>query len=405
MAGAATEKLYLRDSYTVAFDAAVVSCEPHDDGTFDVVLDKSFFYPESGGQLADRGRIAGAEVTAVTEDDAGRVHHGAATRVDAGPVRCEVDWEVRFDHMQQHTGQHVLSRAFVETADMDTISFHMGEESCTIDVDGDSLDEKVVTRVERLANSILWENRKVKIKTVSPLQVREPLLRKPLPDGVAEIRLVEIDGFDVIGCCGTHVRRVGELGLIKVSKFEKIKGANRVHFKVGARALDDYAIRHEIVKQLANRFTTAPGSVIEKVDKMHSDAQRSRKEVQRLARKLATFEAGGLLEAGEVHNGCTVVTEVLGDAGEDYLRLLSAELKKNEGTLSIVASVQGLVLCNAAADVDVDLPGPVVERARSIGGSGGGKSGFATVRLPQGAAVSPFVNEVAALLKSRVKRR
>jgi alanyl-tRNA synthetase len=404
MAAAGTQKLYLQDSYTVSFDAVLVLCEPLVGGGWRAVLDKSYFYPESGGQLPDRGSISGVDVTTVGEDDAGRVYHDVEREIEPGPVSCVVEWETRFDHMQQHTGQHVLSRAFIEIADMDTVSFHMGDESCTIDVEGGTLAGNVVREAEELANSIIWDNRKVKTRTVSAAEVQEPLLRKSPPGGVTEIRLVEVDRFDVIGCCGTHVRSTGELGVIKILKYEKAKGANRVHFKVGRRALNDYSMRHDIVRLLSNRFTTSPDSLVEKVEKIHAEGQGHRKEAQRLARKLVAFEAGSLLEKATVHNGCKLVVTVLGDTSEEHLSLLSAELKKSQGTVSILALAKGLVLCNAAGDVDIDFTEPVVERAKDMGGSGGGRGRFAKVTLPKEVKAAGFVEEILDVVKERVKR-
>ncbi|MEE9270521.1 MAG: alanyl-tRNA editing protein [Candidatus Krumholzibacteria bacterium] len=404
MADVGTQKLYLQDSYTVSFDAVLVMCEPLSGGGFRAVLDKSYFYPESGGQLADRGCISNVDVTDVHEDHVGRVHHHVEREIEPGAVSCTVDWERRFDHMQQHTGQHVLSRAFIEIAGMDTVSFHMGVASCTIDVEGGALADNVVREAEELANSIIWENRGVKIRTVSPAEVQEPLLRKSLPEGVNEVRLVEVDGFDVIGCCGTHVRSTGELGVLKILRYEKAKGANRVHFRVGRRALHDYSLKHDIVKLLSNRFTTSPGSLVEKVEKIHAEGQSHRKEAQKLARKLVTFEAGSLLEKAKVHNGCKLVAEVLGDASEEHLSLLSAELKKKKGTVSILALAKGLVLCNAAGDVDIDFTEPVIERVKSMGGSGGGKGRFAKVMLPKEVPAAGFVEEILGVIKRKVKR-
>ncbi len=403
-ADAATQKLYLLDPYTVSFEASLVACEPSMGERFEAMLDKSCFYPESGGQLADRGRIAGVAVTGVREDKAGRVYHEVKSPIDPGDVTCTIDWDTRFDHMQQHTGQHVLSRAFIDIAEMNTISFHMGDESCTVDLDGGSLDERTVQAVETLANAIIWENREIKVRTVSPLEVKEPLLRKSLPEGVDEVRLVEVDRFDVIGCCGTHVRRTGELGMIKVLKCEKAKGAHRVHFKVGGRALRDYTTRHDIVKTLANRFTTSSDSLVEKIDKLRAEEQGHRKEAQRLARKLAVFDAESLLERAENYHGTRLIAEVLKDTSEDYLKLLSNELKKRERTISILASPQGLVLCNASADVDIDFAQLAIERARNAGGSGGGRGGFAAVRLPEKLPANDFVRDTLANLKDVLNR-
>ncbi len=210
----ATRKLYLEDAYTVSFQAMLLACTKLPDGRTAAVLDQTYFYPTSGGQLADRGTIENIEVTDVWEDDSGIVFHAIADELPPGAVRCHANWERRFDHMQQHTGQHVLSRAFIEVARLNTISFHMGSDACTIDIDGGELTEETLDSAEALSNKIIWEDREVTVKNVARSELKQDALRKKLPAGVEQVRLVEVTGFDVIGCCGTHVRRAGELGAI-----------------------------------------------------------------------------------------------------------------------------------------------------------------------------------------------
>ncbi|MDH3215734.1 MAG: alanyl-tRNA editing protein [Candidatus Krumholzibacteria bacterium] len=389
----ATRKLYLRDPYTVSFEATLVSSVKMPEGRYAAVLDQTFFYPASGGQLADRGTIEDAEVVDVWEDDAGIVYHGLTADLPSGSVRCQVDWERRFDHMQQHTGQHILSRAFIETGHMETVSFHMGDEMCTIDIDGAQLDSPIVASAEALANAVLWQDREVLVSEVSASELDVVELRKKLPEGVEKVRLVEIAGFDVIGCCGTHVGRTGELGIIKILKHEKSRGAYRVTFQVGRRAFDDLGAKHELVKQLANRFTTSVDGLEEKIRKVHSQGQQYRKELQRLSRRLATYEARDLLDKARDHGGQTYVVEVVGDCSESHLRLLATELKNQNDVVSMIASDSGVVICHAPDDAHIDFSDSVVERAKSLAGSGGGKGGFATVRLPAGVAVREFIEQ------------
>jgi alanyl-tRNA synthetase len=395
----ATEKLYLDDSYTVSFQAKLLSCTRLDAGRVAAVLDRTYFYPESGGQLADCGTIEDAEVIGVWEDESGVVYHGLARELASGTVRCQANWDHRFDHMQQHTGQHVLSRAFIEVGDLHTISFHMGDDACTIDLEGGELSDRIVEEAEALANAVVWQDREVTIKTVAAADLKETSLRKKLPEGVEQVRLVEIEDFDVIGCCGTHVVRTGELGLIKVLKHEKAKGAHRVSFKVGRRAFRDFSDKHEIVKQLANRFTTSVDGLDEKIEKLHSEGQCYRKEFQKLSKRLATLEAEALLQTAEEHNDQRYIVKVLSGYNSSYIKALASELKSKERTISMIGSDDGTIICNASEDADIDFTQPVVEQAKSLGGSGGGKGGFATVRLPKGVAVMDFLERAADVIK------
>jgi alanyl-tRNA synthetase len=360
------------------------------------VLDETFFYPESGGQLSDRGSIAGITVLDVWEDG-DVVCHRLEAAVRPGAVECVIDGEHRFDHMQQHTGQHVLSRAFIEVAGLNTVSFHMGEDACTIDLDGD-VAEDMLNAAERVANAIIWDNRPVHVRTVSKDKLDDAGLRKKIPEDVTDVRLVEVADFDVIGCCGTHVRHTGELGLIKVLKHEKVKGAARVSFKVGKRALDDFAVKHGVVKTLSTRFTTSVDGIVDKVAKLQGESQQNRKELQRLSKRLAAREAGDLVDSAEEHGGVRCIVRLLSGYNAEYVRTLSSELKTVSRTMNMLATDSGAVVCNAANDVEVDFS-LVIEQAKELGGSGGGKGGFATVMLPDGHSPEAFLAGAFEALK------
>lgn len=399
-AGNATTKLYLADSYTHAFKARLLRCEKTRDGRLAAVLEETFFYPESGGQTGDRGTIAGVGVVDVWED-ADVVLHEVTEAVQPGPVSCALDWGRRFDHMQQHTGQHVLSRAFIQAGGLNTISFHMGDDACTIDLDGHP-DSAVVGEVERLANTVIEENRTVHIRVLSPDELEDAALRRKLPEDVKEVRLVEVEGFDTIGCCGTHVRRTGELGLVKVLKHERVKGASRVTFKVGRRALGDYATKHDIVKELSGRFTTSIEGVVDKVAKLSEQGQNDRKRVQKLSKRLAALETRELMAAAVDCGGLKLIARVLPGYDEDYLRLLSSQLKTEARTINVLANDAGVVVCNASKDAAVDFSRSAIDPARAGGGSGGGKGGFAMVKLVTGASTEAFVAEVIERVKAEL---
>ena len=397
---ARTEKLYLSDPYTTVFEAQVLSCENDERGRCAAVLDRTCFYPESGGQPADRGSIAGIAVLDVQEDEQGLVRHYLASPVPPGPAECRIDWDRRFDHMQQHTGQHVLSRAFIEAGKLVTISFHLGDEICTIDLDGPGLNDEIVEKTELLANRVIWEDRAVSVRTRAPAEIETEKLRKALPEGVIEVRLVEVEGYDTVGCCGTHVRRAGELGLVKVLKYEKTKGHYRAHFLSGKRAYRDLSKKHDILKRLGNRFTTSSDAIEEKLEKLQTEKDRLRKDSQKLAKRLAGYEADALHAAGERHGERVYVAEVVAGADEEYVRLLGSLLKAKKGTVSVLATEAGAVVCNASDDVAVDLCSIAVARAKTLGGGGGGKGGFATVRLPSGAPPSDYIREVLEAVRN-----
>jgi alanyl-tRNA synthetase len=397
-AGSATPKRYLEDPYTHRFKTDLIRCDERKDG-FVAVLRETWFYPESGGQTADHGDIAGVQVLDVFEDDQGVVYHTLESRLDPGAVECRIDGKRRFDHMQQHTAQHLLSRALIEIGGNNTLSFHMGDDTCTIDVEGDP-DGEVLARAEGRVNEIIWQNRVVDIRNVGRAEVEDADLRKKIPDGVTEVRLVVVDDFDTIGCCGTHVRTTGEIGLLKVLKTERVKGCTRVVFKAGMRALADYSIKHVLTSDLAARFTTSVDDLGGKIDKLTQEAAHNRKALQKVSKRLAAFEAQALTASAPEHAGVKCVVEIIEDCDDDYLRLLSAELKQSAATINILAGKSGVIVCNASKDVAVDFTKPVVERARALGGSGGGKGGFANVQLPDSVSASEFLQEAFAQLKA-----
>src|SRR5678816_4432465 len=261
-----TQKLYLDHSYDTVFEANVESTRPAQPGVSAIVLDRTLFYPESGGQLSDRGTLGGVDVIDVQEKGDVVEHLVKGEVSTVAPLRGAVDWPMRFDHMQQHTGQHILSRAFIKTDKLDTVGFHMGDETCTIDLDGPSPDAAAIARAEDLSNQIINENRPIDIKTMPIEQVDMSELRRKVPEGVTMARIVTVRDFDVIPCCGTHVKSTGELGMIKVLKTEKVRNFHRIHFKVGVRAFADYRDKHAVLQELSQRLTTAPLDVNAKVE-------------------------------------------------------------------------------------------------------------------------------------------
>ncbi len=395
-----TNKQYLSDSYTVLFEAVLISCSRLANGRYEAILNESYFYPGSGGQPADAGAIGGARVLDVREREDGVVVHEIDAPVEAGTVACRVDWETRFDHMQQHTGQHVLSRAFIETCGAETLSFHMGDDSCTIDLDTTACSDENIEAAENLANSIILHDREIVVRNMTPSDAKREELRKAVPDGASVVRLVDIRDFDVCPCCGTHVGRTGELGVIKVLKSEKVKGTVRVHFKVGKRAVRDYRQKHAILTAISNRFTTAFEHVPDAVDKLVSENRELRKTIQKATRRLLAADKERLLANALDHNGTRYVAEVVAESDPGYLKALSSSFKNERRCIVLLGSDAGTVVCNASADMAIALANAVIEAAERLGGTGGGSGVFATVTLPAPAHVDHFLKEVRDHVKN-----
>lgn len=302
-----TERLYYTDCYLRDFEARVIAVEPEARGVR-VTLDRSAFYPESGGQPRDAGTLDGAPVVDVAaQDDA--VALVLAARPARDVVHGAIDWARRFDHMQQHTGQHVLSAAFERAARSKTVSFHMGAEVSTIDLDTDRLTRRQIDEAEELANQVVFEDREVRILFRSAAEASAMDLRKPT-ERAGEVRLVEVADFDLSACGGTHVRRTGEIGLISVRKHERVKAQTRVEFVCGRRALvaarRDFFALSEAGRLLSGGLDQVPALVQKQAGELR-DAQRAR---EKLVTRLAAYRASELAQAATEKNGRRVILQV-----------------------------------------------------------------------------------------------
>jgi len=286
----ASERLYYDDAYTTRFRARVAATGEHS-GRPAVELDATYFYPESGGQLGDHGSLGGRRVVDVRAEEEGRVWHLLETpEVLDGEVDAEVDWARRFDHMQQHTGQHMLSAAFERVAGAPTLSSTLGEERSVVEVALGGADWRLVERVEEAANRVVWEDRPVALHWVDPEDVGRFQLRKA-PAVAGRIRVVEIPDWDASACGGTHTRRTGEVGAIKVIRWEKVRGNVRFEFLCGARALRDHAWRTEALVEAARRRTLKDRDVIAQLERAAAERDELRKGLAGLTARLIETEA------------------------------------------------------------------------------------------------------------------
>ena len=286
----ASRRLYHDDPYATRFRARVAATGAHA-GRPAVELEATCFYPEGGGQLGDRGTLGGARVVDVQVTEEGRIWHLLeAAGPAAGELDAEVDWARRFDHMQQHTGQHILSAAFERVADAPTLSSTLGEEHSVVEVALSGADWRLVGRVEEAANRVVWEDRPVALHWVDADGVARFRLRKP-PAVAGPIRVVEIPDWDASACGGTHVRRTGEVGEIKVIRWEKVRGNVRFEFLCGARALRDHAWRTEALVEAARRRTLGDRELLAQLERAAAERDELRKGLAALTARLIEAEA------------------------------------------------------------------------------------------------------------------
>lgn len=303
-----TERLYYTDSYLREFEAQVLVAEPAGKG-FRVVLDRTAFYPESGGQPSDRGSLAGLPVRDVI-DEGESVVHILDSKPGGGTVKGEVDWNRRFDHMQQHTGQHVLSAAFERTGHYRTVSFHLGKDIASIDLESDLLGERQIEQAEELANQVVFENRPVVISFRPAEEASRLGLRKPT-ERTGDVRLVEVEGFDLSACGGTHVSRTGGIGIIAVRRFERMKELTRVEFLCGGRALKAAHTDFKTLSESARLFSGAASNLPNLIAKQAEELRDAFRTRLKQAEMLAEYRAMELLRGSPERSGQRLVRLVV----------------------------------------------------------------------------------------------
>lgn len=363
-----TARLFFDDPYLVEFEASVVRREARG-GRPALVLDRTAFYPESGGQPADRGTINGVKVVDVQEDG-GEIWHTVEGDVPADRIRGKIDWALRFDRMQQHSGQHVLSQAFIETLNGETRSFHLGDEVSTLEIGLGRIDEPGLDRVERAANAVVFGDREVKTYFVPEDKIAEVPLRRP-PQKEGTIRIVEVAGFDYSACGGTHVRRTGEIGLIKVTRWEKIRGNLRFDFLCGGRALADYVQKNRDLRRLGGLFSVGDRDVPSTVEKYLAELKAQKKAARAMQEALAGFEAQELLhtEPG------TIIRRVFTDKTPEEAKLLALKIIRQASRVVLFAAQaqpQSHIILARSDDLTIDLRpfAPIVSSI--VNGKGGG---------------------------------
>lgn len=397
----ATDRLYYDDSYLRAFDATVVA-HGSAGGRPAVALDRSAFYPEGGGQPADTGALGGRPVADVQAEGEtvwhilARPDDLAALPVGAA-VRGEIGWARRLDHMQQHSGQHILTAAFIAAAGLPTVAFHLGAASVTIDLDAPGLTAEQARAAEDLANAVVWENRPIQARFVGADELARLPLRKA-PAVAGPVRVVSVADFDHSACGGTHPRGTGEVGLIAVLRWSRQRGGTRVEFACGGRALGE-------LRRLGAAAAGAAAALSVGVDELPAAAGRAvaaqraaGKELAQARAALDEAEALRRYAAGEPCGAARVVCAALPEAEAGRLRALAQGIAAQPGGVAILgaggARAQLVVACapdsgrDAAALLRAGLP--------MLEGRGGGSAGLAQGGGPRAEGLGAALEAVAA---------
>jgi alanyl-tRNA synthetase len=399
-----TFRLYYDDCYLREFSAVVVA-QIEMSGTPAVVLDRTAFYPTSGGQPHDVGNLGTARVMNVEEDPSGNILHALDRPVPSGPVQGSVDWERRFDHMQQHSGQHVLSQAFIQAAGAATVSFHLGIQTCTIDVGMPQPSPILIEKAEELANTVVFENRQVRILAVEREQLSSLGARKESErEGI--LRVIEVDGFDRSPCGGTHVRRTGEIGIIAVTGWERYKGGTRVEFVCGRRALRYFRKDQGTLRQLSKLYSAHQDDLPGLAEKASGELAALNRENSRLLARVLEFEAEGLVHRAPKTGNTAVVRMAFDGRPIEDLKVLAQKITALDKAIAILAETgpKARVVVARSPGVPGDAGALVKDLCARMGGKGGGKPELAQAGNIDGMLLESWMREAEACLRSLLQQ-
>jgi len=372
-----TERLYYTSSSLTAFDADVLEATTGADGRPAVRLDRTAFYPTSGGQPFDTGQLGPARVIEVLDGDDGSILHVIDRAIPTGTVHGEVDWERRFDHMQQHTGQHVLSAAFERVAGVATVSFHLGDRSSTIDL-AREVSAREVEQAEDEANRIVWADRPVTIRFVSAEEAASlPLRKAPAREGT--LRLIEIPDVDMSACGGTHVERTGAIGIIAVASAERFKGGTRLEFVCGRRALRSHRAVRDLVGSGARALSVGPAELPGAIERLQTEAQEARRHLKDLRSRLARHEADALASSAEAVGNVRFAIAALEGFDAGGLKQIASAIASHPGHAALLIGLPSPspIVVARATDVSVDSGALLKQMIGRFGGKGGGRPDLA----------------------------
>jgi alanyl-tRNA synthetase len=405
-----TERLYYDDSFLYEFDGEVLDLVPasNPDSRPAVILDRTAFYPTSGGQVFDTGSILHADdrlrVLEVIERDDGQILH---ILENAGPIQKGtrvhglIDVDRRRDHMQQHSGQHVLSAAFVRLFNLPTVSFHMGVESCSIDLDTKTLTSAQVESAETLANDVVRENRTVSIRFVTQEESRGLGLRKIPPVERDRLRLIDVDDFDLTACGGTHVSATGAIGCILLRKTEKTRQGWRVEFVCGKRAVATARHDYKVLAEAGGLLSSHIWDIPQQVRKLQEESRDSRKSRERLLEELADLYASRLLTETPETGGRKIIIQTFPDRDLTFIKLLAQRLTRQSAgvvvLLGVTSNPPALVFAQSPGQ-PFDMGALMKDALARLGGRGGGSKDMAQGGPAQIEGLEAAVAELAARL-------
>jgi alanyl-tRNA synthetase len=402
-----TQRLYYHDSFLYDFEAEVR--EVGENPKPALILDRTAFYPTSGGQIFDTGVISTEDeklrITEVVDTEDGRIVHYLETPPKSlrpgAKIRGQVDATRRRDHMQQHTGQHVLSAAFVRLFNIPTVSFHMGDDYSSIDLDTPTLSKDQIEAAERLANEIILENRAVDIRFVTREEAGNLGLRKLPPAERDELRLIDIRDFDLSACGGTHVNQTGQIGCVLLRKTEKVRQGWRVEFVAGQRAVATARRDFTTLTEAAGLFSAYIYDVPQQARKSLDEIRSLRKQYEQAEEELAEAQAAALLAETPESGGGKLVVRTFADRDMNSMKLLAQKLTRrasNVVALLATTSPQPSLVFAQSTGQPYDMGALMKQTMSKLSGRGGGSKDMAQGGVPTAAGIESALKEAAASL-------
>ena len=397
-----TEKLYFTNPYLQSFSAQVVSAETDPRG-FRIILDQTAFYPAAGGQPADQGFLNDVPVQDVIEEGTEIVHITPVMIETGSIVAGALNWARRFDHMQHHTGQHILSQAFFRTYEAETVSFHLSEQTASIDLNIPELSSQALEAVEDLANEIVYANYPVETLNLTPDAASTLAWRTELPSGHDFIRGIRIASFDLCGCGGTHVSSTGEIGMIKILKTSSIRDGTRVYFVCGSRALMDYRRKNDRIIQSIRTLGIREDDLADGVQKTHEELLLLQKENKELIRTLDRLTADSLWEQAQENDSIRIVTHVFPEGSMDRLKEIAAYLTTHAHTYAFLAAAapKPALVFARSPDLAPSMAMLLKQLLAPLAGRGGGQPQIAQGGSVEAAHLSAILADAATSVHSQ----
>ncbi|MFS1511502.1 alanyl-tRNA editing protein [Chengkuizengella sp. SCS-71B] len=361
-----TNKLFYSNPFLKTWETNIKEINERNN-QYIIQLEETAFYPEGGGQPADKGTINGIQVLDVQEQN-GAIYHTLNELPEDELLKCEIDWKHRLEHMQHHTGQHLLSAVCIELYDAHTISFHLGVETVTIDLNVQHLSKEQLDHMEHQTNLYIFENRPVKTYMVGKEDLSSLPLRKT-PEVEENIRIVEIDGIDISACCGTHVESTGQIGMMKVLKTEKHRGGIRLYFKCGYRALADYDATHQVLMSAGAKLNANRDTLLARLDQIELDQKQLQKQLNETKEKLFSSLAEQLNHGKNDH----LIIQSFDEYNMKDLQLITkAIFSKSERIVLFRSKSEKRLLLAQSGGFSLDCGALFKEHLKQFNGKGGG---------------------------------